>query len=77
MQSSIGTDDDPFVQYVAGVPGLAERLLAGHVADRSGRDCVECSGAVRAVRYPCVHRWHAEQALLLLAERRRRVSDNG
>lgn len=54
---------EPLVTLIIGQPGMAERILAAHVDDGTGR----CTGCVQHDRpgaaHPCVIRKHALQAV--------------
>lgn len=48
------SSDTPIVEFIAGEPGMAERLLAAHVDDDTGH-CRVCSAGPQAGRkvWPC------------------------
>jgi len=54
---------DHLVAFIAGQPGMADRILRAHVEDGS-RHCRVCSTGAQAGRsvWPCTLRWAAEAA---------------
>jgi hypothetical protein len=55
--------DDPVITFMAGEPGMAERILAEHVDDGTGH-CAGCTWNERARPVvPCLTRHYAELAV--------------
>ncbi len=56
-------DDSPIVEFITSQPGMADRLLAEHVADGTGH-CPACplGGQKGYQRWPCNLHYYATQA---------------